>query len=128
MNVRTDPNREIRWDHAGGADERQRTAGREGTAVPTLPETSEKTTKKAGTVRVLAVQCIACTVLLLIALLLRVAGGEGYACLRQDLKTALAENDLPAAIGRLWDGDPAQAVASDIETANETAPAADTVD
>lgn len=55
---------------------------------------------------VMAVQCMACCVILLLALLLRVAGGEAYETLRQEYQQALARNEWITAMSQLWDDRP----------------------
>lgn len=55
---------------------------------------------------VLAVQSLACGVLLALALLFRLAGGGAYEQLKEGFHTALQNNELMAVLGRLWDGDP----------------------
>ena len=52
---------------------------------------------------VMGVQCIACVVMLLAVLLLRVAGGETYETLRLRFQQALARNELATAIALLWE-------------------------
>ena len=52
---------------------------------------------------VVGVQCIACAVLLLVVLLLRVAGGGAYEALRCRFQQALARNELATAIALLWE-------------------------
>lgn len=88
-------------------------------SAETLPEK-----KPAGTGRVLAVQCIACVVALLLVLLLRTAGGAAYTQLRESFHQSLMRNDLLATLARLWDGDPAQAVSGQLESRNDQASAA----
>lgn len=80
--------------------------------------------KHAGTGRVLAVQCLACAVALLLVLLLRTAGGAAYTQLRESFHQSLTRNDLLATLARLWDGDPVQAVSDQLESLNDQAPAA----
>lgn len=55
---------------------------------------------------VVGVQCLACAVAVLLALLLRTAGGSAYEQLRQGFRESLWRNDLLATLARLWDGDP----------------------
>ena len=59
---------------------------------------------------VLAVQSIACCVAVLLALLLRMAGGEAYQSLRHSFQQALARNEWVTAVAFLWDGDPLEKV------------------
>lgn len=69
----------------------------------------EETTMKKTPARrlsVLAVQSIACGVIILLALLLRMAGGEAYASLRGHFQQALARNEWVTALAVLWDGNP----------------------
>ena len=77
------------------------------------PKPPEQEKTSAGGWTVLAVQSIACVVILLLALLARVAGGEAYEQLRHGFADSLASNDLVAALTRLWDGDPLEALPSD---------------
>ena len=55
---------------------------------------------------VVAVQSLACGVLLGFALLFRLAGGDAYEQLKTGFHTALQNNELMAVLSRLWDGDP----------------------
>ena len=75
---------------------------------PPMPK-QEESKKKEGRVRrhlsVLAVQCIACVVILLLALLLRTAGGPAYQQLCRSLQDGLMRNELLEALAVLWDGD-----------------------
>ena len=57
-------------------------------------------------VSVIAVQSIACCVILLLALLLRVAGGDAYDILCREFEQALARNELMTALSRVWDDKP----------------------
>lgn len=59
---------------------------------------------------VVAVQSIACVVVLLLALLLRTAGGEAYEQLRDSFRKGLMGNELLATLARWWDGDPLEDV------------------
>lgn len=59
---------------------------------------------------VVAVQSIACCVAVLLALLLRMAGGEAYSSLRRSFQQALARNEWVAAVALRWDGDPLEKV------------------
>lgn len=97
-----------------------------GTLTPPAAETAEIPSEKkpAGIGRVLAVQCIACAVALLLVLLLRTAGGAAYTQLRESFHQSLMRNDLLATLARLWDGDPAQAVSGQLESRNDQASAA----
>ncbi len=89
------------------------------------PDTEPEKKKKAyGVGLVVAVQSIACVVVLLLALLVRTAGGEPYARLCKSFQESLMRNDLMAALAALWDGDPADRVASELEQLNEHADAA----
>lgn len=73
-------------------------------------ENQEKQIKKnkgvALHLSVVAVQSIACCVVVLLALLLRVAGGEGYSALRQRFRQALTRNEWVSAVAVFWDGNP----------------------
>lgn len=55
---------------------------------------------------VVAVQSIACCVAVLLALLLKVAGGDAYRSLQQSFQQALARNEWVSAVALMWDGDP----------------------
>ncbi len=63
--------------------------------------------------RLLAVQSIACVVILLLALFVRLGGGTMYEQLRGLFGDSLLRNDLAAAVVAIWDGDPNAAVSSD---------------
>lgn len=71
-------------------------------------EKSKPTEKTARPLSVIAVQSLACTVILLLALLFRVAGGAAYTQLQQGFVDSLAGNELMAALMRWWDGDPSE--------------------
>ena len=73
-------------------------------------QTSKNKRKLPRSLSVLTVQSLACTVILLVALLFRVAGGTAYAQLQQGFADALAGNELMAVLMRWWDGDPAESV------------------
>lgn len=95
--------------------------------VQTWTQTREKQNKKekqhvALHLSVVAVQSIACCVAVLLALLLRMAGGEAYQSLRQSFHHALARNEWVSAVARLWDGDPIEKAkeASDVDVKEET--------
>lgn len=62
---------------------------------------------------VMAVQSVACGVAVLLALLLRVAGGEAYRSLQQSFHEALARNEWVSTVARLWDGDPIEKAANE---------------
>lgn len=78
---------------------------------------------------VMAVQSIACCVAVLLALLLRMAGGDAYQSLRQSFQKGLARNEWVTAMAVLWDGDPLEKTeaekAADVkgETFTENKPA-----
>ena len=55
---------------------------------------------------VVGVQSIACGVIVLVALLLRVAGGEAYGTLKQRFQEALTRNEWATAVALLWDRNP----------------------
>lgn len=59
---------------------------------------------------VLAIQSIACGVVVLLALLLRVAGGEAYESLQTRFRQALVRNEWVTALAVLWDGNPLEKV------------------
>ena len=102
--------------------ERWTGAGRQPTAPQEAPPPA-KEKKPAGIGQVLAVQCIACVVAVLLVLLLRTAGGTAYAQLRQSFQDSLMRNDLLATWAKLWDGDPAEAVSDELESRNDQAAA-----
>lgn len=56
----------------------------------------------------LAVQSLACAIILVVVLLFRVAGGTAYTQLRQGFADALAGNELMTVLMRWWDGDPTE--------------------
>lgn len=75
-----------------------------------LQERAEQETKPQKPPRkwrlsVVGVQSIACGVIVLVALLLRVAGGEAYGTLRQRFQEALTRNEWATAVALLWDGE-----------------------
>ena len=69
---------------------------------------------------VVAVQSIACAVILLLALFVRIGGGSAYDELRRGFGDSLRSNDLMAALARLWDGDPTATLTSEPPSENET--------
>ena len=69
--------------------------------------------KQPRQLSVLAVQSLACVVIVLVVLLFRVAGGTAYSKLQQGFADAMARNELMAVMMRWWDGDPAEMAASD---------------
>lgn len=101
-------------------------AGWRGSTPPPAPEPVPKKKKAYGAGLVVAVQSIACVVVLLLALLLRTAGGEPYARLQESFRESLMRNDLLATLAALWDGSPADSVSSELQEMNDNAPAADT--
>lgn len=64
--------------------------------------------KRPRRLSLVAVQCLACGVILLVALLFRVAGGSAYTQLQQRFEDALTGNELMTVLMRWWDGDPAE--------------------
>ena len=60
---------------------------------------------RSGGWSVLAIQSLACALVVALALLLRVAGGAAYEELRQGFQEALMRNELMSVISRLWDGE-----------------------
>ncbi len=74
---------------------------------------TENPPRSVGGWQVVAVQCIACAVILLLALFVRVGGGSAYDALRQGFSDSLRSNDLMAALAQLWDGDPTDTLSSD---------------
>lgn len=79
----------------------------------------EKSARRPRRGGVLAVQCIACAVLVLLALLLRAAGGEAFAELRRRFNDGVARNELLSALAALWDGDPESAVSGVLQEQND---------
>lgn len=73
---------------------------------PVPPKEEKK--KEHGPLSVVAVQSIACGILLLLALMLRLVGGAPYEQLRQAFQSRLMSNDLLGTLAILWDGDPAE--------------------
>lgn len=69
--------------------------------------------RAVGGWQVVAVQCIACAVILLLALFVRVGGGSAYEELRQGFGDGLRSNELMAALAQLWDGEPMDLLTSD---------------
>ena len=92
--------------------------------VQAWTETREKTQKQnrkpgkgaALHLSVVAVQSIACCVAVLLAMLLRVAGGEAYRSLQQSFRGALVRNEWVSAVALLWDGDPLEQMEKTEET------------
>ena len=76
-------------------------------------EEAAKPPRAVGGWQVVAVQCIACAVILLLALFVRVGGGSAYEELRQGFGEGLRSNDLMAALAQLWDGEPTDMLTSD---------------
>ena len=105
--------------------EYRRVGGWSGTAAAAAPPPEKKEKKPRGAGSVIAVQSIACAVALLLALLLRTAGGEPYRQLCQSFQQSLMRNDLLATLSALWDGDPAADTAQQLESENAQAPAAE---
>ena len=91
-------------------------AERRGTARDGDSEKAARRSRRGG---VLAVQCIACAVLVLLALLLRAAGGEAFAELRRRFNDGVARNELLSALAALWDGDPESAVSGVLREQND---------
>lgn len=91
-------------------------AERRGTARDGDSEKAARRPRRGG---VLAVQCIACAVLVLLALLLRAAGGEAFAELRRRFNDGVARNELLSALAALWDGDPESAVSGVLREQND---------
>lgn len=63
---------------------------------------------------VLAVQSIACCVVVLVVLLFRMAGGEAYQSLRRSFQQGLARNEWVSSVAQMWDGDPIEKVKEDV--------------
>ena len=89
--------------------------------VQTWTQSREKQNEKekrhtALHLSVVAVQSIACCVVVLLALLLRMAGGDAYQSLRQSFQQALARNEWVSAVARMWDGDPIEQAKKAVET------------
>ena len=93
--------------------------GWSGSAPPPPPAQPESPPRKRhGAGLVVAVQSIACVAVLLMALLLKAAGGEPYEQLCARFQEYLQRNDLLAAVAALWDGDPLDEVSSRVEEIN----------
>ena len=70
---------------------------------------------------VLALQSVACCVAVILALLLRMAGGEAYTALRQSFYHALERNEWVTVWALLWDGDPLENLSkADVKDVNFT--------
>lgn len=83
----------------------------------------EKPPRAVGGWQVVAVQSIACAVILLLALFVRVGGGSAYDELRRGFSDSLRSNDLMAALAQLWDGEPTDTLSSDpLEEDGDTPP------
>ena len=83
----------------------------------------EKPPRSVGGWQVVAVQGIACAVILLLALFVRIGGGSAYDELRRGFSDSLRSNDLMAALAQLWDGDPLETLSSDpLEEDGDTPP------
>ena len=67
---------------------------------------NQKATMRTWHFSVLAVQSIACCVIVLVVLLLRVAGGDAYASLRGYFRQALARNELATVLSQVWGDEP----------------------
>lgn len=84
---------------------------------------NNKPGKKAALhLSVVAVQSIACCVAVLLAMLLRVAGGEAYQSLRQSFQQALARNEWVTAMTLLWKDEPLKNAEIGGETDDKAAP------
>ena len=70
------------------------------------PIERNRSEKAALHLSVVAVQSIACCVTVLLAMLLRVAGGDAYRTLQQSFRQALARNEWASAVALMWDSDP----------------------
>ena len=55
---------------------------------------------------VVAVQSVACCVIVLLVLLLRVAGGDAYESLRGYYRQAIARNELATVLSQIWGDEP----------------------
>ena len=83
-----------------------------------LVETNNRSEKKRPRhISVFAVQSVACGVIVLMVLLLKVAGGSAYESLQTRFRQALVRNEWVSALAQLWDGNPLEQVASDTEIA-----------
>ncbi len=85
-------------------------------------ERKAKDRKVSGGWRLLAVQSIACVVLLLLALFVRLGGGVMYHEVGRLFNEALLRNELSAALTEIWDGDPTEMVPSDSLETEEQPP------
>lgn len=85
-----DPENQERWTAERSVREQKRQA-------------PDKT--RSGRWSVLAVQSLACGLVVALVLLLRLAGGTAYEELRQGFQDALMKNELVGVLSRLWDGE-----------------------
>ena len=102
--------------------------------IQSREEKAVVTCTRNRTFSVVAIQSIACCLAILLALLLRVAGGEAYASLQMRFQRALVRNEWVTALAVLWDGNPLEKVEKREESAvkqqtftdAESAPLSDT--
>lgn len=92
-------------------------------ALATAAQEKETPPRAVGGWQVVAVQSIACAVILLLALFVRVGGGSAYDKLRREFSDGLRSNDLMAALVQFWDGEPMDTLSSDpLEEDSDTPP------
>ena len=84
--------------------------------IQSQEEKAVVTCTRNRTFSVVAIQSVACCLAILLALLLRVAGGEAYASLQMRFQRALVRNEWVTALAVLWDGNPLEKVESDEES------------
>ncbi len=82
-------------------------------ALALAAQEKEKPPRAVGGWQVVAVQGIACAVILLLALFVRLGGGSAYDELRRGFSDGLRSNDLMAALAQFWDGEPTDTLSSD---------------
>lgn len=68
-------------------------------------EKAKPRTPRSDRWSVLAIQSLACGVVVALVLLLRMAGGAAYEEFRQGFQDALMRNELMSVLSRLWDGE-----------------------
>lgn len=71
------------------------------------PQKEKSAHKPPRRFSLVAVQCLACAIILMIVLLFRMAGGTAYSELQRGFADALAGNELMTVLMRWWDTEPA---------------------
>ena len=76
---------------------------------------SPRTERKASSsgMKLLAVQSISCAIVLIIALLMRLVGGDAFSQLRQSFNESIMNNSIAATIAALFGGDSSSGESSD---------------